>query len=90
VPKPERLTWHKLLVSETRNDTSDKKTKDVEQAAVLVAALAEREPAALEEAFRDLSASARTKTRRAARRMLARLEETGSERAAELVRAILG
>lgn len=89
VPRPERLAWHKMLVSELRQDTSDKKPKDLEQAAVLCAVLAERDPSSLHEAFRDLPASARKKTRNAARTVLARLESTRHERAAEIVRELL-
>jgi len=78
-----------MLVSELRQDTSDKKPKDLEQAAVLCAVLAERDPSSLHEAFRDLPASARKKTRNAARTVLARLESTRHERAAEIVRELL-
>ena len=90
VPRAERLAWHKVIVSQTRNETSDKKAKDREQAAVLMAVLAEREPAALEEAFADLSTTARVKAKRGASVMLGRLAETGHGRAEELLRDLLG
>lgn len=83
VPRPERLAWHKMLVSELRDATSDKKAKDLEQAAVLVAILAEREPDALREAMRHLPASARKRTRAAAEKVRTRLSASGHERAAE-------
>lgn len=89
VPRPERLAWHKMLVSALRNRSSDKKAKDLEQAAVLVAALAEREPSALEEAFHGLPASARKMTKVAAKTLLARLQEGPHERAVDVLRDVL-
>jgi hypothetical protein len=90
VPRPERLAWHKMLVSELRHRTSDKKAKDVDQAAVLFAVVAEREPGALEEAFQELPRSARTKTKAAAEGVLSRLHTAGHERAADLMNELLG
>ncbi|HVH45781.1 MAG TPA: GSU2403 family nucleotidyltransferase fold protein [Labilithrix sp.] len=90
VPRPERLAWHKMLVSELRHRTSDKKAKDVLQAAVLFAIVAEREPGALEEALDDLPRTARGKTKAAAKVVLARLQEAGHERAADRMVDILG
>ncbi len=89
VPRPERLAWHKMLVSELRDRLSDKKPKDVEQASVLVAVLAEREPGALEDAWAALPRSARKPTKAAAARVLARLEEARHERASDLLRELL-
>lgn len=89
VPRPERLAWHKMLISELRARTSDKRLKDLEQAAVLFAVLAEREPSALGDAFRDLPSSVRRKTKTAARTVLARLEATRHERAHETLRELL-
>lgn len=89
VPRPERLAWHKMLVSELRERLSDKKPKDVEQASVLVAVLAEREPGALEDAWAALPRSARKPTKAAAARVLARLDAAGHERASDLLRELL-
>ena len=68
----------------------DKKTKDVDQATVLFAILAEREPGALEEAMKALPRAARRMTISAAKIVLARLDEAGHERAAALLRDLLG
>lgn len=87
VPRPERFTWHKMLVSELRADTSDKRNKDLHQAAVLLAALAERDPTALGPAFEAIGAKAKTRT--GARRVLVLLEQASASRAAELLREFL-
>lgn len=57
VPAPERFAWHKLIVSQVRK-RSDKSLRDIAQASVLIAALSERHPGALEEASVALPASA--------------------------------
>jgi hypothetical protein len=90
VPRPERLAWHKMLISELRARTSDKKLKDIEQAAVLFAVVAEREPGALEEALNDLPRSARAKTKLAAKLVLDRLQSAGHERATDLMKELIG
>ncbi len=64
VPAPERLALHKLVVSELRPRGS-KSAKDLDQAAVLLAVLAERHPGALDDAAKALPASARKHARRA-------------------------
>lgn len=51
VPLPERFAIHKLIVSRLRHGRDAKAHKDVHQAAVLCAALAERFPGALEAAI---------------------------------------
>lgn len=89
VPRPERLAWHKLLVSQIRHETSEKAGKDVEQAATLVAILAEASPESLEAALAAVPRDARAKTKQGARRALARLEETSHEQAASLLRELL-
>jgi hypothetical protein len=89
VPRPERLAWHKLLVSELRGQTRDKREKDVEQAAVLLAILAERESGALEGAFRDLPRSIRGATTSAAKNVVARLDRAGHGQAVEIVRGVV-
>lgn len=90
VPRPERLAWHKMLVSELRGAANDKKAKDREQAAVLFAILTEQEPGALEAAFAEIPRPARRRTLAAARLVLDRLRETGHERAADLLQELLG
>jgi hypothetical protein len=89
VPRPERLAWHKMLVSALRDRTGDKRAKDLAQAAVLFAVVAEREQGALEEAFSELPPSARPRTRLAAKLVLAHLEEAGCARAATLMTELL-
>lgn len=89
VPLPERLAFHKMLVSQLRHETSDKSSKDLQQAAVLFAFLAEAAPEDLEDAFAKVPGAAREKTRRGARRVLASLEETGHTQAVELLSELL-
>ncbi len=89
VPRPERLACHKMLVSELRDRLSDKKPKDVAQAAVLVAVLAEREPGSLEDAWAALPRSARKATKVAAARVVERLEQAGHARGVDLLRELL-
>jgi hypothetical protein len=64
-PTPERFAWHKLIVSQLRK-RGDKALKDVEQAAVLMAALSERHPGALEEAAEAIPLAAKKYVRKAA------------------------
>jgi hypothetical protein len=89
VPRAERLAWHKMLVSELRDETSEKRNKDIEQASVLIAVLTEQAPDSLEEAYRSVPHAARLKTVRGARRVLARLESVGRQRATDLMRGLL-
>jgi hypothetical protein len=51
VPVPERYAIHKLIVSQMRDKTSAKPEKDLRQAAILIDALMERFPGAVEEAL---------------------------------------
>lgn len=55
VPRPERFAVHKLIVSERRRtgDSAEKARKNRAQAAFLIAVLAEEDPYALAEAWRD-------------------------------------
>lgn len=62
VPRPERLAWHKMLVSQIRHETSEKAPEDIEQAATLFAILTETAPESLEAAFGVVPQSAREKT----------------------------
>lgn len=89
VPRPEAFAWHKMVVSQLRASTSDKKTKDVVQAGVVFAALADDAPDALEAAFRALPSAARTNARAGARPVRQKLEAAGHDRALELLDAIV-
>ena len=89
VPRPEALAWHKMLVSQLRGATSDKKNKDVEQASVLFAVLAEDAPGALEDALAAVPRAARTQTLAGAKQVLRRLEASVHERAAELMKELV-
>jgi len=89
VPRPEAFTWHKMLVSQLRAGTSEKRAKDLLQAAVLFAVLAEDAPDALEAAFAVVPRSAKAKTRSGARQVLARFDKSGHERAGELMKQLL-
>lgn len=57
VPLPERLALHKVLVSRLRTGRSAKSQKDLDQAAVLLAALAELHPGAVAAAAAALPAA---------------------------------
>jgi hypothetical protein len=89
VPPPETFAWHKMLVSQLRTTTSEKRTKDLLQATVLFAVLAEDAPDALEAAFAAVPRTARTRTRSGAKQVLARLESAGHDRASELMRELV-
>ena len=58
VPVPERYAVHKLIVSQLRAKTSSKPEKDLRQAAILIEALVERFPGAVEDALAALPKSA--------------------------------
>jgi len=58
VPVPERYAIHKLIVSQLRHKTSSKPEKDLRQAAVLIEALVERYPGAIEDAASAVQKSA--------------------------------
>lgn len=90
VPRPEAFAWHKMLVAQSRTTTSDKKDKDLTQATVLVAALAEREPGALADAFAAVPPAHRTKLRRGAALVQTKLEHAKASRAAELLAELTG
>jgi hypothetical protein len=85
VPRPERFAWHKMLVSQLRASTSEKRPKDLSQATILVAVLAEDAPAELLEAARALPSRARDATRRGAQRVRDALETAGAARALEVL-----
>jgi hypothetical protein len=85
VPRPERLAWHKMLVSQLRHETSEKAPKDLEQAAIVVAVLTEAAPESLGDALSAVPKRALKKTRQGASRVLARLRATKHVEAAELL-----
>lgn len=58
VPSPERFALHKLIVSQLRKARSEKSGKDILQASVLFAILADNHPGALETAAKQVPASA--------------------------------
>ena len=60
VPVPERYAIHKLIVAQMRSKTSAKPEKDLRQAAILIDALVERFPGAIEDALAAVPKSARS------------------------------
>ena len=88
-PRPEVFAWHKMLVSQLRVGTSEKRAKDILQSAVIFAVLSEDAPDALESAFAAVPRSARTKTRSGAKQVLALLETSSHPRAVEMMRQLL-
>lgn len=58
LPAPERFAVHKLIVSQLRENRDAKVDKDLFQASVLLAALAESFPGAITEAVREMPLSA--------------------------------
>jgi hypothetical protein len=88
VPRPERFAWHKMLVSQMRASTSEKRGKDIQQASTLFAVLAEDAPDALQDAFAALPRSARTKARAGAALVRRQLEASGEERGVEVLRGV--
>jgi hypothetical protein len=64
VPIPERFALHKLIVSRLRTGRPEKSRKDRKQAAVLLAALGELYPGAIEEAYAKTPASSRKHIRK--------------------------
>ncbi|MGH8315551.1 MAG: GSU2403 family nucleotidyltransferase fold protein [Steroidobacterales bacterium] len=59
VPVPERFAAHKLITSQLRGKASGQAGKDLNQAATLIEALAERFPGAVDDALRAIPKSAR-------------------------------
>lgn len=64
VPVPERFAIHKLIVSQLREKRDAKVDKDIYQASVLLAALAESFPGAIDEAVMELPLSALSKLKK--------------------------
>jgi hypothetical protein len=90
LPRPEALAWHKMLVSRLRAARSEKKDKDLLQAAVLFAVLAEDAPEALASSLAEMPAGARKKAFLARDAIRGRLESGGHARAVELLRDLAG
>lgn len=88
VPRPEAFAWHKMLSSELRGETRDKRTKDLAQAAVMFAVLAEDAEGGLRDAFTALPRGTRAKVRAAAKRVAALLDGERHDRAAELLKKL--
>jgi hypothetical protein len=64
LPAPERFAIHKLIVSQLRTNRDAKVGKDIFQASVLLAALAESFPGAITEAVREMPVSAVSKLKK--------------------------
>ena len=86
VPSPERFALHKLFSSQSRRTDRDKIRKDLEQAAVLAAAVEEETPGRLRDAFRRMPAEAKTAVRKGAGAAAKLLEQTHAEAFAALGR----
>jgi hypothetical protein len=76
VPTAERYAAHKLVVSQLRGSGDAKSGKDLQQAAVLVDALADRFPGATSDAVDALPKSARRAFRRGLKALRAHLPRT--------------
>jgi hypothetical protein len=86
VPLPERFAVHKLVVSQLRTGRAAKSTKDIEQASVLCAALANLHPGAIEDAVECLSKKMLKHFRKALRSAQPLLESAAPQAWAELQR----
>ncbi len=87
VPLPERFAVHKLVVSQLRTERGAKSTKDVNQAVVLCATLAELHPGAIEQAVATLSNKMAKHFRKALRTAQPLLEDAAPRAWAELTGA---
>lgn len=76
VPAPERYAVHKLVVSQLRGSAHPKVDKDLYQAAVLIDALAERAPGAMEDAIAASPTSARGPLARGVKALRSHLPRT--------------
>jgi len=90
VPRPEAMAWHKVMVSQLRAATLDKRNKDMAQAAVLLAVLVQDSLASLRDAFSQLPPKAKALVRRGVAPVVRLLEDAGQDRAVEEVSAIVG
>jgi hypothetical protein len=85
LPRPEAFAWHKMLVSELRGATREKRGKDLQQAAVIFSVLAEDAPSALAKAFEAIPRGGKSKVRIATKSVLELLNKANHERASELL-----
>lgn len=69
VPLPERLALHKMVVAQLRVGRPQKSEKDLRQAATLVAALSEKQPGSLGDAFKKTPTSVRRHIRKSFEQM---------------------
>lgn len=74
VPVPERFALHKLIVSQLRIGRPEKSLKDLNQAAVLIAALGENQPGALELAYAKTAVSTRKHIKKSLMQIRTQLE----------------
>jgi hypothetical protein len=76
VPSAERFALHKLMVSQLRTTRDAKADRDLSQAAILLAVLADRHPGAIEDAAAALPRSARRYLKRASMALRSHLRPT--------------
>jgi hypothetical protein len=74
VPLPERFALHKLVVSQLRTGRAQKSLKDMQQASVLIAAMGELFPGALEEVYRKAPVSCHGHLRKSLEQLRSALE----------------
>lgn len=74
VPVPERFALHKLIVAPLRAGRPEKSRKDLRQSAVLLAAMGELYPGAIEQAYAKTPTSARSHIRDSLEKLRAELE----------------
>jgi hypothetical protein len=89
IPRAERFAWHKMFVSQERPATSEKKNKDILQACVLLAALVEDAPGAIDEALAAMPRGAHSKAMAGAKVVVRQLDAAGHSRAAEAISDLL-
>jgi len=82
IPAPERFVIHKLYSSQSRKSARDKIRKDLDQSAVLAAAIEEETPGRLDDLYRALPTAGKRAVRRGAA-AAARLLEPAHPHAAE-------
>jgi hypothetical protein len=70
LPQPERLLWHKLYASASRQSFPEKAEKDVLQAATLAAILTDQESEVLADSVADVPAAMRGALRSGCRRFV--------------------
>ena len=87
VPAPERFVLHKLYASQMRRTHPGKGAKDLEQAAIIAAALQELFPGRLKDAWKAFPSVGRSAAKRAARIVAQALESEHPE-AADALRAL--